>query len=89
LLEARSCGLIALANIKTGASEVINDQIDGILTGATTQSEIQTVLSGLIEKNMSELQAMSKAARTSTMDSFNKEVNFGLILDLVAPPDAH
>jgi glycosyltransferase involved in cell wall biosynthesis len=89
LLEARSCGLIAVANIKTGASEVINDQIDGVLTRATTQSEIQTVLSGLNEKNMSELQAMSQAARTSTMNSFNKEVNFGLILDLVAPPNAH
>lgn len=88
LLEARSCGLIAVANIKTGASEVINDQIDGILTGATTQSEIQTVLSGLIQRNVSELQTMSKAARTSTVNSFNKEVNFGLILDLIDPPYA-
>ena len=88
LLEARSCGLIAVANIKTGASEVINDQVDGILTRATTQSEIQTVLSGLIERNVLELQTMSEAARISTVNFFNKEVNFGLILDLVTPPHA-
>jgi glycosyltransferase involved in cell wall biosynthesis len=86
LLEARACGLIAVANIQTGASEVINDQIDGILTRSTTQSEIHSVLSGLTKGNPRELQAMSKAARLSTINSFNKEVNFGLILDLVASP---
>lgn len=83
LLEARSCGLIAVANIKTGASEVIEHQVDGYLTESTSQSELESVISSLLSRSTSELQKMSQAARLATVQSFNKNKNFSKILELV------
>jgi glycosyltransferase involved in cell wall biosynthesis len=88
MLEARSCGLVAVANIKTGASEVINHGIDGFLTQATTHSELENALTVLLEKNSSELETMGQNARSSTVQSFNQEINFSQILNILVKQDA-
>ena len=88
LLEARSCGLVSVANILTGASEVINHGVDGILTKATSHSELENALAGLLGRNTSQLEAMGQRARSSTVQSFNQEINFSQILDTVVNLDA-
>jgi glycosyltransferase involved in cell wall biosynthesis len=87
LLEARSCGLIAIANTKTGASEVINHQRDGILTQTTGQNELESALGSLLRKEVGELAVMSSMARASTVQRFNKAINFSQILELLVKQD--
>lgn len=84
LLEARSCGLIAIANIETGAAEIIAHKKDGYLTRSTTHKEVEEAIEWLLSKEPSSLQKMREAARDSTVKDFNKNNNFEKILDLAA-----
>jgi glycosyltransferase involved in cell wall biosynthesis len=88
LLEARSCGLIAIANMETGASEVIDHGKDGFLTKTTDQSELESVLTALLQREPSELEEMSLRARKSTVQKFNKNDNFSQILELTVNSNA-
>jgi glycosyltransferase involved in cell wall biosynthesis len=83
LLEARSCGLISIANINTGASEIISHEKDGCLTQTTSHKEIEKSLRWLLSREPSELREMSKASRFSTETHFNLNRNFQSILSLM------
>lgn len=82
LLEARSCGLISVANIKTGASEVITDLKDGYLTKSTTHQEVEAALKWVISQGPKEISEMREASRISTLRLFNRDLNFMKILEL-------
>jgi len=82
LLEARACGVISIANIETGASQIIDHQRDGFLTKSTSHEEIERALQWLLSMNSSALKAMRDASRASTVDRFNRDNNFQRILDL-------
>jgi glycosyltransferase involved in cell wall biosynthesis len=83
LLEARSCGLIAIANIQTGASEVILHKVDGYLTQSTDYREVENSLNWVFSKDKLQFKAMGDAARRSTLEKFNRDLNFSKIHDLV------
>ena len=83
LLEARSSGLIAIANIETGASEVIKHKIDGFLTNSTGHAELERALDWILAQSPTTLKRMQQNARESTVQFFNKDVNFVNILELV------
>lgn len=82
LLEARSCGLVAIANISTGASEVISHKKDGFLTESTDHQELERALTWVMSKEPSEISHMREAARLNTLSNFNRNINFERILDL-------
>ena len=83
LLEARSSGLIAVANIKTGASEVIRHKTDGFLTNSTDSAELEKALDWIVAQSPTTQKRMQQNARESTVQFFNKDVNFANILELV------
>jgi glycosyltransferase involved in cell wall biosynthesis len=82
LLEARSCGLITIANIETGASEVITDLKDGYLTKSTTHQEVEAALKWVISRAPREISEIREASRVSTLRLFNRDLNFTKILEL-------
>jgi GalNAc-alpha-(1->4)-GalNAc-alpha-(1->3)-diNAcBac-PP-undecaprenol alpha-1,4-N-acetyl-D-galactosaminyltransferase len=83
LLEARSCGLIAIANIETGASQIIEHEKDGYLTKSTNHQEVEKSLRWLLSRESKDLKAMREASRNSTVSHFNRNVNFEKILELM------
>lgn len=83
LLESRSCGLICIANIETGASEVIKHKIDGYLTETTNSVDIELAFDWISSRSSHELAVMREMSRQSTLDNFNKDKNFARILEIV------
>lgn len=83
LLEARACGLISVANVETGASQIILHEKDGYLTQSTNHQEIEKSLEWLLSRKPSDLKKMSEASRNSTVEHFNQNKNFRMILNLV------
>ncbi len=83
LLEARSCGLIAIANVETGASQVIRHKVDGYLTDTTDSIGLEKALEWLSQRTHEEIQNMRQDSRESTMLHFNKDLNFKRILKMV------
>ena len=80
LLEARSCGLAAIAREGTGSEEVIHHMEDGILCGAKSGLAIETALKTLFS-SPSLLLEMGSKARLDVETRFNSDVNFRRILD--------
>ena len=80
LIEARACGLIAIANAKTGSSEVIRDSYDGFLFGSSETPDLVYALKTAISVDFLEF---SLRARSATMQHFDQEINFKVICKLV------
>lgn len=83
LLEARSCGLIAIANIETGASEVIQHKVDGFLTDSTSHLEVEYALEWVLSRSPNEILEIRQNSRKSTMEHFNTSINFAKILEIM------
>lgn len=82
LLEARSCGVFAIANANTGSEEVISHMKDGILCGQETEMTIFDALKYAIE-NPDFCNSAISLARNVTVNKFEIEMNFNAILKLV------
>ena len=83
LLEARSCGLIAISNANTGAAEIISDQIDGYLIQNSDSSSLLDALDNYSSLSKREKMDMRNKAILSTRTLFDREINFRKILELV------
>ena len=81
LLEARACGLIAIANAGTGSEEVIKDHYDGLLIRKNRGPSLINCLEEAISPTF-DYNTYSRRAIESTRTSFNKEINFGKIFRL-------
>ena len=82
LLEARSCGVFAIANANTGSGEVISHMKDGILCGQETGMTVFDALKYAIE-NPNFCNSAISLARNVTVNKFEMEINFNKILELV------
>jgi glycosyltransferase involved in cell wall biosynthesis len=71
LLEARSCGLIGIANTKTGSVEVINHLTDGILCGTETGFDLERALIYILSNDFNYLNA-SEIARSETVREYSR-----------------
>jgi glycosyltransferase involved in cell wall biosynthesis len=82
LLEARSCGLIAVAKSKTGSEEVIRDNIDGFLTDELIGKDLKKCLNEIFKKDFN-YSAFSNRAIKRTHTYFDMSKNFKRIYDLI------
>lgn len=82
LLEARSCGVFAIANANTGSSEVISHMKDGILCGQETGMTIFDALKYAIN-NPGFCNSALGLARDVTVNEFEININFNKILKLL------
>jgi glycosyltransferase involved in cell wall biosynthesis len=80
LLEARSCGLAAIAREGTGSEEIIHHMEDGILCGPKSGMEIEIALKTLFSSQFPLIE-MGSRARADVESRFNSDVNFRRILD--------
>jgi glycosyltransferase involved in cell wall biosynthesis len=80
LIEARACGLVAVANGRTGSAEVIKDSFDGFLFG---DSETPTLKAGLERAINSDYGKLSDRAVETTKNFFDQRNNFLKILKVV------
>lgn len=79
LLEARACGLPAIANLGTGATEVISHNRDGFLCGDSTGMTLEDALLKLTSDH--HLAALyGENAREDTVKRFNRKKIFHEIL---------
>jgi glycosyltransferase involved in cell wall biosynthesis len=83
LLEARSCGLIAISNAYTGAAEIISNQVDGYLVQNSDSSSLILALDKYFSLTQNERIHMRDKAVLSTRTFFDREVNFCKILELL------
>ena len=83
LLEARSCGLIAVANEITGASEVIHHGSDGFLFGDEHELSLEEAI--LLAMNLSgeEIKKFATLARRDCLERFNREEVYASIKELL------
>ena len=82
LLEARSCGVFAIANANTGSGEVISHMKDGILCGQETGMTVFDALKYASE-NPNFCNSAITLARDVTVKEFEININFNKILKLV------
>ena len=80
LIEARACGLVAVANGKTGSSEVIKNSYDGFLFG---DAKTPLLRDGLEKAINSDHGKLSNRAIETTRDLFDQRNNFHKILKVV------
>jgi len=78
LLEARACGLVAMANAGTGSEEVIRDHIDGLLIQKKTGRDLSQCLK-VISSSSFDYDAHSREAVLRTSTEFNVDINFSKI----------
>jgi len=78
LLEARACGLVAIANAGTGSEEVIEDHYDGLLIRKLTGPNLTQCLEEVLSPSF-DYDSYSKHAVQRTRIHFNKEINFSKI----------
>jgi glycosyltransferase involved in cell wall biosynthesis len=82
LLEARACGLVAIANAGTGSEEVIKDHYDGLLIRRLTGPSLHQCLEEALSPSF-DYDSYSNNAVERTRIHFNKEVNFAKIYSIV------
>ena len=81
LLEARACGLVAIANAGTGSEEVIRDHIDGLLIQRITGPDLSECIKEVSHSTF-DYNSYSQAAVSRTSNEFNVDINFGKILKI-------
>ena len=79
LLEARACGLPTIANVGTGATEVISHYSDGILCGDSTGTTLEDALSKLTSEHHLAV-SYGENAREDTIKRFDRRKLFDEIL---------
>jgi N,N'-diacetylbacillosaminyl-diphospho-undecaprenol alpha-1,3-N-acetylgalactosaminyltransferase len=79
LLEARACGLPTIANTGTGATEIISNEIDGILCGSSTGFSLEPALK-LLSENRDIAANYGLRARRDTIKRFSRKSIFEQIL---------
>lgn len=82
LLEARSCGVFAIANANTGSGEVISHMKDGLLCGPETGMNIKEALQYVINNPTFRKEAIG-LARRNTQLLFELETNYAKILKVL------
>lgn len=84
LIEARACGLPTIANLGTGATEIIAHQTDGFLCGESTGETLEKALRKL-SKDTELAALMGTNARRDTIERFNRAKLFERILGYSIP----
>ncbi len=75
LLEARACGLPTIANTGTGATEIISNEIDGILCGNPTGFSLEPALK-LLSENHDIAAKYGSSARRDAVQRFSRKSIF-------------
>lgn len=79
LLEARACGLPSIANVGTGATEIISNGIDGFLCGESTGIFLENALK-LLSDNLHTATEFGSNARRDAVRRFSRKNLFEQIL---------
>jgi glycosyltransferase involved in cell wall biosynthesis len=82
LLEARSCGLIAVANELTGASEVIHHGHDGFLFGKKHNITLENAILQAVSLSEAEAKIFSSRAREDSIERFGRDQLYPMIQGL-------
>ena len=83
LIEARSCGLVCIANELDGSSDVINNGVDGFLFRRNTNESLKKKLTEATNLGAS-YEVFSKAARRSAQEFFSERFVYSLIYEKIA-----
>lgn len=87
LLEARSSGLVSIANTGTGSEQVIHHLVDGMLCGLSTGFTLESALKYVLRHDF-DLKKAATLARTSTLSEFDRRSIFGRIHQLLEDSSA-
>ena len=79
LIEARSCGLVCIANEIDGSSDVINDRVDGFLFRKDSSKSLESVLYEASNLGLA-YHSFSKAARDASINEFSEQIVYKRIL---------
>jgi glycosyltransferase involved in cell wall biosynthesis len=79
LIEARSCGLVCIANELDGSSDVINDGVDGFLFRRDTSESLKKKLTEATNLGAASYEVFSEAARRSAQEFFSERFVYSLI----------
>jgi glycosyltransferase involved in cell wall biosynthesis len=82
LLEARSSGLVSIANSGTGSEQVIRHLVDGILCGSPTGFELEGALKYVLGQEF-DMKKAGDLARSSTLNEYDRKSIFGRIYKLL------
>lgn len=82
LLEAMACGVIPIARINTGSTEVIQQNVSGLLVGDQNYPNLNSALK-FLTSNTELSQAMSSAAINRVCNKFDTASNFERISDVL------
>jgi glycosyltransferase involved in cell wall biosynthesis len=82
LLEARSSGLISIANCGTGSEDVIRHLEDGILCGEKTGFELEGALEYVFSEKF-DWEKGCNLARSLTINEYDRKLNFNRINELL------
>ena len=83
LLEARSCGLISIANEMTGAAEVIRHKHDGYLFGNKHGLDLEGAVLEAIKLSGDEEKLFQSRARVDCIERFDRDRLYSLIQGLL------
>ena len=87
LLEARSSGLVSIANTGTGSEQVIHHLVDGMLCGHSTGFTLESALKYVLGHDF-DLEKAEALARSSALSEFDRKSIFGRIHELLEDSSA-